>query len=119
MYLTGSFSGKYYGTANLYKLLINGTIHDLPIRPIVSNIGTASYHVAKYLAKVLSPLAYSEYTIRSTIDLMNKVKNEKIPRGFSNVSFDIKSLFTSMPLEKTIDIALERIYLRKEKNYFN
>ena len=30
------------------------------------------------------------------------------------MSFDVKSLFTSVPLEKTIDIALERIYLRKE-----
>ena len=63
---------------------------------------------------MLPPLAYSEYTIRSTIDLMNKVKNERIPQGFSIVSFDVKSLFTSVPLEKTIDIALERIYLRKE-----
>ena len=45
---------------------------------------------------------------------MNKVKNERIPQGFSMVSFDVKSLFTSVPLEKTIDIALERIYLRKE-----
>ena len=45
---------------------------------------------------------------------MNKVKNERIPQGFSIVSFDVKPLFTSVPLEKTIDIALERIYLRKE-----
>ena len=45
---------------------------------------------------------------------MNKVKNERIPQGFSMVSFDVKSLFTSVPLEKTIDIASERIYFRKE-----
>ena len=42
---------------------------------------------------------------------MNKVKNERIPQGFSMVSFDVKSLFASVPLGKTIDIALERIYL--------
>ena len=114
LYPTGSFPGKFCGNEKLHKLPINGTIHNLPIRSAVSNIGTASYHLAKYLAKVLSPLAYSEYTIRSTIDLMNKVKNERIPQGFSMVSFDVKSLFTSVPLEKTIDIALERIYLRKE-----
>ena len=30
------------------------------------------------------------------------------------VSFDVKSLFASVPLEKIIDIALEQIYLRKE-----
>ena len=45
---------------------------------------------------------------------MNKVKNERIPQGFNIASFDIKSLFTSVPLKKTIDIAFERIYLRKE-----
>ena len=114
LYPTGSFPGKFYGTAKLHKLPINATIHDLQIPPIVSNIVTASYHLAKYLAKVLSPFAYSEYTIWSTIDLMKKVKNKRIPQGFSMVSFDVKSLFTSVPLEKTIDIALERIYLRKE-----
>ena len=91
LYPTGSFPGKFYGTAKLHKLPINGTIHDLPIWPIVSNIGTASYHLAKYLAKVLSPLAYSEYTIRSTKDLKNLVKNERMPQEFSMVSFDVKS----------------------------
>ena len=64
LYPTGSFPEKSYGTAKLHKLPINGTIHYFPIRPIVSNIGTASYHLAKYLATVLSSLAYSEYTIR-------------------------------------------------------
>ena len=60
LYLTGSFPGKFYGTAKLHKLPINGTVHDLPIRLIVPNIETASYHLAKYLPKVLSPLASSE-----------------------------------------------------------
>ena len=32
------------------------------------------------------------------------------------VSFDVKSLFTNVPLKKTIDITLERIYGRKEIN---
>ena len=88
MYPTGSSPGKFYSNAKLHKLPINGTIHDLAIWPIVSNVGTASYHLAKDLAKVLSPLAYSEYTIRSTRDLMNNVKNERVSQGFSIVSFD-------------------------------
>ena len=32
------------------------------------------------------------------------------------VSFDIKSLFTNVSLEKTINMTLERIYGRKEIN---
>ena len=30
------------------------------------------------------------------------------------MSFDAKSLFTFVPLEKTVDITLERIYQQKE-----
>ena len=56
LYPTGSFPGKSYGTVKLHKLSINGTVNDLPIQPIVSNIGTTSYNFAKYLADVLSPL---------------------------------------------------------------
>ena len=32
------------------------------------------------------------------------------------MSFDVKSLFTSIPLNETIEITLERIYDRKEIN---
>ena len=109
LYPTSSFPGKFYSTAKLHKLPINSTVQDLPIWPIVSNTGTASYHLAKYIAKKLSPLAYSEYTIKSTIDLMNKLKNER-----NMVPFDVKSSFTSVAFEKTIDIVLGRIYLHKE-----
>ena len=41
----------------------NGTIEDIPLCPIVSNIGIASYHLAKYLAKVLSPLSQNMQSI--------------------------------------------------------
>ena len=47
---------------------------------------------------------------------MNKVKNEKVPQGFSMVLFDIKSLFTSAPLEKTIGTNLSS---KEKKNYYN
>ena len=69
----------------------------------------------KYLAKLLSPLAQSNYTINSTKDLMSKIKNEKIiPENYEMVSFDVKSLFTSVPLEHTIDIIIKRIYEKHE-----
>ena len=61
-----------------HKLLTNGFIDNLPLRPIISNIGTKRYQLAKYLAKLLSPVAQSNYTINSTKDFMIKIKNEKI-----------------------------------------
>ena len=96
MYPTGSFPRKFFGTARLHELPMNGVIHDLPIWPIVSNIRTASYYFGKYLSKVLSSMAYSQYIIRTTTDLIDNVKNERIPREFRMVSIDVKSLFTSL-----------------------
>ena len=110
----GSCPGKFYCTAKIHMLPPNGFIDKLPLVPIVSNIGTASYQLAKYLAKLLFPLAQCNYTINSTKDLMIKIKNEKIPENYEMVSFDVKSLFTSVPLEHTIDIIIKRIYEKHE-----
>ena len=42
LYPAGSWPGKFYGTAKIHKLPPNGFIDNLPLRPIVPNIGTAS-----------------------------------------------------------------------------
>ena len=59
IYPSGSCPGKFYGTAKVHKLPENENVDQLPIRPIVSNIGTTTYQLAKYLAKILSPLNQS------------------------------------------------------------
>ena len=41
---------------------------------------------------------------------------KQVPDGYKMVSFDIKSLFTNVPLEKTIKITSKRIYESKEIN---
>ena len=42
LYPTGSAPGKFYGTAKVHKLKTGEGIDKLPLRPIVSNIGTAT-----------------------------------------------------------------------------
>ena len=54
IYPTGSCPGKFHGTAKVHKLPENEKVDQLPVRPIVSNIGTATYQLEKYLAKLLS-----------------------------------------------------------------
>ena len=110
IYPTGSSPGKFYGTAKKYKLTPTGTTDNLPIHPIISNIGTASYQLAKYLAKLLSPLSKSEYTVDNNVEFINNIKSEKVPTGHSFISFDVKSLFTNVPMDYTINIILRRIY---------
>ena len=45
---------------------------------------------------------------------MTTIKNGQVPSGFHMVSFDVKSLFTNVPLEYTIGLVLERIYNKGE-----
>ena len=85
---------------------LNDKVDKLPVRPIVSNIWTATYDLARHLAKLLSPLSKSKYTIDSTKHFMEKIKQETIPDGYEMVSFDTKSLFTNVDLEKTIIVML-------------
>ena len=47
---------------------------------------------------------------------MEKIKQETIPDGYKMVSFDVKSLLTNAPLEKTVDITLQKIYDHEEIN---
>ena len=37
-----------------------------------------------------------------------------VPNGYQNVSFNVKSLFTKIPIDQTIDIILRRIYDKHE-----
>ena len=41
---------------NYTKVKDNGTVEDVPFRPIISNIGTAMYKLAKYLTQILKLL---------------------------------------------------------------
>ena len=64
----------------------NETVDKLPIQPIVSNIGTATYDLAKYLAKLLSPLSQSEYIIKNTKQLVEQIRMKQAPGGYKMVS---------------------------------
>ena len=116
---------KFYRLAKIHKLKVNQGIGDLSLRPIISNIGTATYDLAKYLAKLLSPLSKSSYTVSSTNELVNILKNSS-STDCDLVSFDVTSLFTNFPLEYTIDVILRKVYeekliktdIPKRENYY-
>ena len=66
LYPTRSSSDKFYQTA---KITQGVQVKKLLIRPIVSNIDTATYRLAKHLAERLSQLNTSEYTMKRRKDL--------------------------------------------------
>ena len=55
LYPAGFNAGRLYGTVKLHKIDRNDKVDKLPLRPIISNIGAASYQLGKYLAKPPSP----------------------------------------------------------------
>ena len=68
----------------------NDSAQHSPIRPIVSNNGTAAYHLSKYLTSLLSPLNETEYTVKNSKLFVQKDKLDKIPSNYKTVSFDEK-----------------------------
>ena len=47
--------------------------------------------------------------LKNSTDFINCLKNIKIPHDYSLVSFDVKSLFTSIPLDLAIESISEAI----------
>ena len=59
---------------------------------------------------MIAPLRESEYIVKSARDLIGKVKAKSVPNVYQIVSFNVKSLFSNVPLDRTIDIVLRRVY---------
>ena len=80
--------------------------------------GTTHYSVGKYLWELLNPLTQKMYTVKDSFDQANKI-NQILPNvqksdEYAFVSLDVISLFTNVPLKKTVDIILKLIYTDKE-----
>ena len=87
-----------------------------PFRSIVDTTNTPYYGIAKFLANLLNPLTLNDFTVKDSFDAANKI--QQIPKelfnaGYKFISFDAISLFTNVPLAKTIDIILKRVYNEK------
>ena len=89
-----------------------------PFHPIIDTTGTAYQPVVEYLSKLLNPLALNEFKLRDSFDAVLRI--HKIPRlaqDFKFVSFDETSLLTNIPLRKTVNIILDRIYKNTESQF--
>ena len=83
---------------------------------MVSDIGTATFETAKYLAKLLSPIGQPDYTLTNTTDFIERIKKEAKPERYKILSFNAKILFTNLLLEETLAITLRNVYDGSENN---
>lgn len=71
----------------------------IPLRPIVSAIGSPTNRLAKKLAKILSPLAGKTSSfVKNSTDFANQIKQKTIQSSDTMVGFDVVSLFTKVPI---------------------
>ena len=79
------------------------------LRSIVSSIGTFNYNLACFLCDLLSPLVPNDYSCKDTFSFVSQIKNANLSKK-NPVSCDVTSLFTNIPLQETIDIAINLIF---------
>lgn len=101
--VTGSQPGVLYGLPKVHK-------SQTPLRPILSAIGTAGYSISKYLVPFLSPITINDFTIKDSFSFAKDIVNFQNCNDYVMTSFDIKSLFTNIPLDETIKIACNLLY---------
>ena len=77
--------------------------------PIVSFISTFNYILDRFLCDLLSPLVPNDYSCKDTFSFVSKIKNANLSKKFL-VSYSVTSLFTNIPLQETIDIAMHLIF---------
>ena len=93
---------------------INGLlkIHkaDVPLRPIVSCLNTFAYDLSSCLANILSSLTgNSEHTVTNSARFVSIVSNETTLDNEIMVSFDVESLFTNVPIDAAVQVALQKL----------
>ena len=84
----------------------------------MGTIGSTHYCVGKFLTRLLNPLTQNEYVLQDSFQAAKRIRSEVTGELFEQcyvlVSFDVKSLFTNVPLQKTLDIILKRVYTEKK-----
>ena len=98
--------GRAHGLPKIHK-----SFSFLPtFRSIIDTTNTPYYNVGKLLSTLLT---FNEFSLSDSFEAVSCIQN--IPQhlfhqGYQFVSFDIVSLFSNVPLSRTVDIILNRIY---------
>ena len=85
---------------------------NVPLRPILSMTGSSYHELSKWLASLLQPVLkrFSTHCIRDLFMFADAIHNLKDSNNLFMCFFDISSLFTNVPLEKTINIFADTLY---------
>ena len=113
MYPSGSAPACIYGTPKMHKFSSNDTFPKLC--PIISSISIFNYDLACFICYLLSSVVPDDYSCKDTFSFVSQIKNANLSKKFL-VSYDVTSLFTNIPLQEIIDIAINpNLYITKKE----
>ena len=86
-------------------------LEELKLRPIIDQTGTCFYNAGKVIASYLQPLTHNDYVISDTQTFPSLLKDVPLLEDEEDVSYDVESLFTSIPINETIEYICDEIYI--------
>ena len=107
-------AAKLFATTKTHKFnnIEDINVEELKFRPIIDQTGTFTYNCSKVTAEYLKSLCQNEYSIKDTQSFPEMLRDlPQLNNDEENVSYDVDSLFTNIPLKETIDYILEEIYV--------
>ena len=95
--------GYIYGNSKIHK-----NTKDPPIYPIISQIGTPTYKIAKSLNKIIVQYMPKRHMVESTYEMLNILRTMTEKKIMT--SLDTDNLFPNVSVNTTINIILESVY---------
>ena len=96
-------------------LLLTNFIHAsafVPVHPIVSACGTATYNTDKFITKILQNYCCKTSSfVKDSTDFIKKIKHLSINSEEETlVSFDVSTLFTNIPIPVALQVINSKIF---------
>ena len=89
------------------------------MRPIINNIGSVTYKLAKWLVTQFQPFDnFETHNIRNSLDLVEKIRDIQLSDKDKLVSFDVVNLFPSVPKQQILKLLikwLQEIGMKEEE----
>ena len=110
LYSTGASYGIMYGLPKIHK-------DNTPMRPILTSYNTPNYKIAKYLVPLLAPLTTNRYSLKNSANFKERILPQD--SDLFMASLDVESLFTNVPVQETIQIILDKIFIHPDTIFHN
>ena len=84
-----------------------------PLRPVLSMTNSAYHSVAKFLdIEILKPLVVETklFSIKDSFEFKDAITNIQLHDEEVCLSFDVRNLFTCIPVDQTIDLICDKLY---------